>query len=305
MFGALVAVFEGELFSTGFYFMVTTVCGLGNPLTPWSPSTVRPGGLGSQYSQQSARRQSRQQRARGREDDSQPVRARVIHRIHYGCTSVGGCNSGVTARGVAGQVHASVMVVNIGVASQGLIGVIIGLPPHPSPTTCVSHDVCVFPRAATACVHRHSANRPLLVGQLQQPAFPISALANKYRGLFSGVSCGIVPLVDLVDKFDRYFGDDVEEVPRARGGSASAIWLPFAAHAHASARVTLAPLFSQVDAETGGAAREGTPRAVTFARVSPEREFASSTCPQNGHFPAILLALLGTGRADIRLHPLF
>jgi len=62
-FGAIVAVAEGATFDQGFRFVISSVCGLGNPLTTWAPTTI----------------------------------------------------------------HASLINVVLGVASQGLIGVIIGI----------------------------------------------------------------------------------------------------------------------------------------------------------------------------------
>ena len=40
MFGAIVALSEGASFDEGFRFVISTVCGLGNPLTAWSPTTT-------------------------------------------------------------------------------------------------------------------------------------------------------------------------------------------------------------------------------------------------------------------------
>lgn len=40
MFGAIVALAEGTTFDEAFRFVVSTVCGLGNPLTSWAPTTT-------------------------------------------------------------------------------------------------------------------------------------------------------------------------------------------------------------------------------------------------------------------------
>lgn len=40
MFGVVIALFEGATFDQGFRFVISTVCGLGNPLTAWAPTTT-------------------------------------------------------------------------------------------------------------------------------------------------------------------------------------------------------------------------------------------------------------------------
>ena len=40
MFGGVISLLEGCSFDDGFRFVISTVCGLGNPLTTWSPSTA-------------------------------------------------------------------------------------------------------------------------------------------------------------------------------------------------------------------------------------------------------------------------